>query len=66
MVHGLNGHERIPHLKNAVLCSTTTMPPAEQTLRKKSEKAINFPDRTLCMSRSTTRIETGSSESMTA
>ena len=40
MVHGLNGHERTPHLKNAVLCSTTTTPPAVQTLRKKAEKAI--------------------------
>ena len=66
MVHGLNGHERTPHLKNAVLCSTTTMPPAVQTLRKKSEKAISFPDQTLGMNRSTTRIETGSSESMNA
>ena len=64
MVHGLNGHERTPHLKNAVLCSTTTTPPAVQTLRKKAEKAISFPDRTLGMNRSTTRIETGSSESM--
>ena len=66
MVHGLNGHERTPHLKNAVLCSTTTMSPAVQTLRKKSEKAISFPDQTLGMNRSTTRIETGSSESMNA
>ena len=66
MVHGLNGHERTTHLKNAVMCSTTTMPPAVQTLRKKGEKAICFPDRRLGMNRSTTRIETGSSESMNA
>ena len=37
-----------------------------QTLRKKGEKAISFPDRTLGMNRSTTKIETGSSESMNA
>ena len=37
-----------------------------QTLRKKGEKDISFPDRTLGMNRSTTRIETGSSESMNA
>ena len=66
MVHSLNGHERTPHLKNAVLCSTTTTPPAVQTLRKKGEKAISFPDRTLGMNRSTTRIQTGSFESMNA
>ena len=66
MVHCLNGHERTHHLKNAVLCSTTTMPPAVQTLRKKSVKAISFPERTLGMNRGTTRIETGSSESMNA
>ena len=41
MVHGLNGHERTPHLKNAVLCSTTT-PPAVQTLRTKAEMAIKL------------------------
>ena len=66
MVHGLNGHERTPHLKNAVLCSSTTTSPAVQTLRKKGEKAKSFPDRTLGMNRCTTRIETGSSESMNA
>ena len=33
-----------------------------QTLRKKGEKVLSFPDRTLGMNRSTTRIETGSSE----
>ena len=66
MVHGLNGHEQSPHLKNAVLCSTTTTPPAVQTLRKKGEKAISFPDRTLGMNMSTSRIQTGSSESMNA
>ena len=38
MVHDLNGHERTPHLKNAVLCSTTTPPPV-QPLRTKAEKA---------------------------
>ena len=38
MVHGLNGHERTPYLKKAVLCSTTT-PAAVQTLRTKAEKA---------------------------
>ena len=65
MVHGLNGHERTPHLKNAVLCSTAT-PPAVQTLRTKAEMAIRFTDRTLRMNRSTTRIETGLSESMNA
>ena len=38
MVHGLNGHERTPHLKNAVLYSTTTPSPV-QPLRTKAEKA---------------------------
>ena len=38
MVHGLNGHERTPHLKNAVLYSTTTPSPV-QPLKTKAEKA---------------------------
>ena len=38
MVHGLNGHECVYHLTNAVLCPTTKSPPV-QPLRPKAEKA---------------------------